>query len=98
VSPFEVSPEALEDLLSIWEFVAEDNRDAANRILRDFNDAFRLLANMPGLGHRRTDLTKRDLRFWTVYSYLIIYKQSDPVVIVAVLHGKRNVKKLLKAR
>jgi plasmid stabilization system protein ParE len=62
------------------------------------NQAFQRLADMPGLGHRRNDLTKRDLRFWSVYSYLVIYRESDPLLIVAVLHGKRNVKRLLKER
>ena len=95
---FDLTPDALEDILSIWEFIAEDSVEAANRVLGKLNEAFQQLVQMPGLGHRRRDLTKRDLRFWTVYSYLIIYRQSDPLLIVRVLHGKRNVKKLLKER
>jgi plasmid stabilization system protein ParE len=31
-APFEFTPQATEDLDAIWWFIAEDNRDAANRV------------------------------------------------------------------
>ncbi len=95
---FEVTPESLADLLEIWDFIAQDSFEVADRVLDEFNQAFRLLAKMPGLGHLREDLTNRKLFFWAVRSYLVIYRKSDPLLVVAVLHGKRNVKKVLKGR
>jgi len=57
------------------------------------------LAEMPGKGHRRTDLTKRPVLFWTVRSYQIIYKQGTRALdIAAVLHGKRNIRRILRER
>jgi len=54
---------------------------------------------MPGKGHRRTDLTKRPVLFWTVRSYQIIYKQGTRALdIAAVLHGKRNIRRILRER
>ena len=51
------------------------------------------------MGHKREDLTKQHVLFWPVHSYLVIYQtKSKPLLIVAVLHGKRNVKKILKDR
>ncbi len=50
---------------------------------------------MPGMGHKRRDLTNRDVLFWPVHSYLITYQPSSPLRIVRVVHGRRDVKKLL---
>ena len=42
------------------------------------------------------DLTDRPLKFWSVYSYLVVYDPaSRPLTIVAVLHGARAVELLL---
>ncbi len=36
------------------------------------------------------------LEVWSVYSYLVVYDPSgDPLTIVAVLHGARNVAEIL---
>ncbi len=48
------------------------------------------------MGHLREDLAEEPLRFWPVYSYLIIYRpDSRPLEIVRVLHGARDVRNLL---
>jgi plasmid stabilization system protein ParE len=37
------------------------------------------------------------VRFWKVYSYLIVYDPATaPLGIIAVLHGARDVEQLLK--
>lgn len=61
-------------------------------------DAFEGLADIPGKGHKRPDLTNRDVLFFSVYQYMIVYRRATLVEIVAVLHGKRDVKRLLKTR
>ena len=54
--------------------------------------AFERLAALPGLGHRREDLTDRPLRFWTVEAYLVIYRaERTPIEIVAVTRGGRDI-------
>jgi len=51
----------------------------------------------PAIGHTRQDLTDRPVKFWSVYSYLIVYdSESRPLTVVAVLHGARDVEPLLK--
>jgi hypothetical protein len=35
-------------------------------------------------------LTTRDVRFFSLYQYMIVYRQAAMVEIVAVLHGKRD--------
>lgn len=70
----------------------------ANRIQGELVDAFEALADLPGKGHRRPDLTRRDVLFFSVYQYMIVYRRVATVEIVAVLHGKRDIKRLLKTR
>jgi antitoxin ParD1/3/4/toxin ParE1/3/4 len=48
---------------------------------------------MPGQGHERKDLTRRPVLFFPLYSYLIVYQPDvDPIRIMAVLRGTRNIK------
>jgi len=67
------SPEASLDLLEIWEYIAADNVDAADRLEQEIRNAVNLLAENPEIGHFRRDLTSKPVRFWPVRSYLIIY-------------------------
>jgi plasmid stabilization system protein ParE len=36
--------------------------------------------------------------FYTLYQFMVVYRLSEPVQILAVLHAKRNVKRILKDR
>ena len=94
-----VAPEAEDDLRQIWRYLlGEAGLAIANRIQGELVDAFEGLADVPGKGHKRSDLTSRDVLFFSVYQYMIVYRRAALVEIVAVLHGKRDVKRLLKAR
>jgi len=96
---YKVSPEALDDLQLIGDFIALDSVDAAERVIDQFFETFEQLAAWPKTGHVRTDLTSKNVRFWPVGSYLVVYRDhSDGVQIVAVLHGSRDVPSVLDAR
>ncbi len=91
-----LSPEALDDLQGIWDFIGADNPDAADRVVDELFAAFQQLAELPGQGHTRRDLTERDVRFWPVRSYLVVYGDStDPLQIVAILHGARDIPSII---
>jgi plasmid stabilization system protein ParE len=62
---YALHPEALTDLEDIREYVAEDNPDAADRMITEIFDAIRALVAFPNQGHRRPNLTSRPLRFQT---------------------------------
>lgn len=85
-------PDAVADLDEIWEYVAADNIDAADRVLADIHSTLTTLATSPQIGHRRPDLTARPLRFQVVRdAYLIAYApDAKPLWVVAVIHGRRN--------
>jgi plasmid stabilization system protein ParE len=95
----ELSPEALNDLELIRDFIAIDDANAADRTIDQFFEAFEQLAVWPKSGHVRSDLTPKNVRFWPVASYLIVYRDhSGGIQIVAVLHGSRDVPTILEAR
>lgn len=94
---YRLTPEAQANVNKIGAFIANDSVDAALRVLDAFDDAFNLLAATPEIGHTREDLTSRPVKFWGVYSYLIVYDPaSAPLTIIAVLHGAQDVERLLK--
>lgn len=94
---YRLTPEARANVDDIGAFIAEDNVDAAVRVLEVLERAFELLAATPEIGHTREDLTTRPVKFWAVYSYLVVYDPvSTPLTIIAVLHGARDVERLLK--
>ncbi len=91
-----LSPDARIDLIEIQDFIAQDNVFAAEKVIDKIFSAFELLENYPLTGHKRDDLTDRNVRFWKVYNYLIIYEASaKPIYIVRVLSGFRNIQTLL---
>lgn len=94
---FRLTPEARQQVDEIGEFIAQDSIDAALRVYDALEEAFELLADNPDIGHTREDLTDRPVKFWSVFSYLVIYNPtSDPLKIVSVMHGARDVGRLLK--
>jgi|ERR1700722_12337058 len=97
MSDYVVSEKARIDLQLIWEYIAQNSAEAADKVQNDFQSAMRRLAWMPGMGHTRSDVTSQHYRFWRVYSYLIIYKpDSKPLQIVRVIHGARDLRNLLR--
>ena len=92
-----VTRAAREDLLNIWEFFARDSVDAADRVVAALQQALDRLGRNPGIGHIREDLAGRSLRFYQVYSYLVVFRleEDDSLRVVRVLHAARDVRSLL---
>jgi len=63
---FKPTTEAIEDLDSIWWFIAQENRDAADRVEAAIIAACHRLAEYPRLGIQRPDITKLPVRFRTI--------------------------------
>jgi len=102
MSAYALTPLAKADLFEVWSYIAEDSVDAANRVEQAIYDACQFVAEGPLRGHTRTDLTSRILRFWTLErypNYTIVYRpETAPLEVVAILHGKRNLVRILKQR
>jgi plasmid stabilization system protein ParE len=91
VSGFFLHPAAYADLDGIWEHIAADSLDAADRVLHDIDEAIHTLVAFPNSGHIRRDLSARLVRFLVVRDFLIAYApEEDPLLVLAVVHGRRN--------
>jgi plasmid stabilization system protein ParE len=99
MSEYEFTPQAVDDLLDIWSFIARDNPDAADRVEVAIFRACNLLTHSPLAGSTRTDLTSLPLRFWIVrpYSnYLIVYDpRRQPLQVIRILHASRDLPSVL---
>jgi plasmid stabilization system protein ParE len=98
--PFEFTPQAAADLFEIWSYIAADSPEGADRVEAAVYEACALLSTSPLLGKTRGDLTTRPLRFWTVQrftNYIIVYDPAtSPLQVIRVLHGMRDLKRMLE--
>lgn len=101
-APFRLTPEALDDLDTIWNFIAADSFEVADEVESAIFAACRRLVLNPRLGTKRVEITPLPVRFWVVTqfpNFVIVYRPgTEPLQIVAILHGKRNLKRVLKRR
>lgn len=100
MSDYILGSDAVLDLEDIWGYISSDSIEAADRWITKLFDAFEAVARMPGIGHRREDLTNYPILFSSVGAYLIIYRASPgkPVEIVAVTQGSRDIPVFLRRR
>ena len=88
------------DLDDIWNFIAEDSVDAANRVESTILAACESLAMHPLLGSKRAEITSHPVRFWTVTrfsNFIVVYRpDTRPLQVVTILHGKTNMEAALK--
>lgn len=91
MSDFVLHPDAIRDLEEIWEYIAADSLDAADQVREEIYEAIKSLVPFPRVGHSRSDLTSRPLRFQTVREFVIAYAADEkPLAVIAILHGRRN--------
>ena len=95
-----LAPEAALDLVQIWRYLKKQGDVAiADRVESVIRDKIVFLAGNPGAGHWRKNLTDAAVKFFPVYSYLIVYRpDTKPLQIVSILHGRRDVEEILKDR
>lgn len=95
---YALSAAARVDLLHVWNYLAENaSFDVADKTIAQIQRGIAIVARTPGYGHRREDLTDRDLRVYRVGSYLIVYRtDTKPLHVIRVVHASRNIKKMLR--
>jgi toxin ParE1/3/4 len=86
------SPEADEDLVQLWLYLAEEaSEGAADRRLREIERACATLSQWPQSGRARDELLP-GLRSVPVSPQVIFYRVSAAAIeIVRVLHGHRDI-------
>lgn len=90
-----ISPEAEADLLEIWDYIAQSNEVAADRLLDSIDQKLTLLSDSPYVGKERDDLSI-ELRSFPIKNYVIFYRPVDGgIEVVRVLHGARDIENLI---
>jgi plasmid stabilization system protein ParE len=95
-----LAPDAALDLVRIWRYVKNNaSLEMADRVESAIREKIAYLSGRPGAGHWRKDLTDEPVKFFSIYSYLIVYRpETKPLQVVAILHGGRDVAELLRDR
>jgi plasmid stabilization system protein ParE len=100
MSEYQFTPEALSDLFELWNYIAGDNVEAADRVEEAVHAACALAAERPLGGQVREDLTALPLRFWLVQPYRncwVVYDpKTTPLQVIRILHSARDISKILK--
>jgi toxin ParE1/3/4 len=86
------SPQAEEDLLDIWSFVAqESSAETADKLLREIDHACFALGAWPEYGRVRNEV-REGLRSVRVNRYVVFYRvKKSAIQIVRVLDERRDV-------
>jgi toxin ParE1/3/4 len=91
-------PQLKAELDDIWTYVANEteSEDVANRLVDSITDHFFLLSKHPQLGRRRDFDLQPGLRSLSVAGYVVIYRiEKRGIVILHVIHGRRDIKSLI---
>lgn len=82
--------EAIEDLDAIAEYIARDSEFYARAVVAEMLSVSRYIGEYPLIGRTVPEIANENIRERFVYSYRLIYRiESEILLIVAVIHGKR---------
>lgn len=84
-----------DDIDEIWFYIAQDDVEAADRLIDSFERIYDILAENPYIGRTHYEL-RHDLRYFPYGSYIIFYFPTNyGVEIYRVLHAARDVEQIL---
>ena len=92
------SQKAKADLVDIWEYVSQEDRDVARNVLRVLNKKIQALTDTPFMGRDRSDdLGVAGVRSLLAGSYSVFYTLRDgkDIVILRIYHAARDLAKVL---
>ena len=84
-------PLAEADIFEIWDYIADDSMEAADRWVDQLDEKFQLIATQPMMGRTREEL-ETGLRSFPFGRYVIFYMlMGSGIDVVRVLHGARDI-------
>lgn len=85
------TPRARRDLIEIWQFIAQDNEQAADKLLDRIENILRMLSDNPKAGRIRPELAA-ELRSFPIGTYVLFYRPiQNGVELVRVLSGRLDI-------
>ena len=87
------SDQAKADLRHIFEFIADDSRHYAKKVIQDIVAKTGILHNTPRIGKQVSEVGNEAVRELSLYSYRILYEISNTdIFILAIVHKRRDFK------
>jgi plasmid stabilization system protein ParE len=84
------SPEAVEDIESIAEYIARDSQFYARATVSKIVDFSRSVGKFPQAGRIVPEFKDKYIRERLVYSYRLVYRiERMSILIIAIIHDKR---------
>ncbi len=84
------------DLDELWEYIAGNNPDAADRMVDAVLEGSRMHVRFPGMGQNRDDL-QPGLRCFVVSPYVVFYRpEEDTIEVLRILHGARDIARVIE--
>jgi len=95
--PFRLTKPALRDVAEIITYQhSHRSADAADDLERRLFQVFRDLADLPHIGHRRSDLTPRNIMFHYAQPYFILFRRlKTSTQVLRVAHEAQDLRKFL---
>ncbi|MBF0121234.1 MAG: type II toxin-antitoxin system RelE/ParE family toxin [Desulfobacterales bacterium] len=79
------------DLKKIHDYIAEDSKYYAKRVVQDIVDKTEKLNDNPEIGRIVPEFNEPNIRELIIYSYRLIYEiKTKTVEILTIIHGKRD--------
>ena len=86
----EWSPEAVEDLEMIQEYISRDSIYYARSVIQEILETAKSLADGPFVGRIVPEMNDNSIREKFIYSYRLIYQiEKTRILVIAIIHGKR---------
>ncbi|MBU0728843.1 MAG: type II toxin-antitoxin system RelE/ParE family toxin [Proteobacteria bacterium] len=86
-----ISDQAIEDLMELWLYVANDSPQSADKFIDHIQQQCLLICSTPKIGRERGELLP-GLRSLPVKRYIVYYRIKNEVIeIVRVMSGYRDI-------
>jgi toxin ParE1/3/4 len=94
MSQFKLSSKALKDVAEIISYLHTHHTSAiANEMETRLLRAFRDIAQSPQMGHRRSDLTSKNVMLHYEHPYFIVFRRmKDRIQILRIAHKSRDLR------
>lgn len=97
MSAYALHPDARMDLQEIWNYISHERPAAADHLMDQILETFRLLAEFPRMGESRSDI-RNGVRRFTVRKYVIYYEITrSKIWILGVFHHARDHENIMRS-
>ncbi len=93
------SPEAVEDIESIAEYIARDSVFYARSVVDKILKVAKNIADFPYTGRMVPEYGDHNIRERLIYNYRLVYQvDGNKITVIAIIHGKRMLEPAVNER